>query len=91
MKGSSIKKIRESFGLSVSEFSDLVGVQVSSVYRWESTAGSNAQVEGRPLQIIRLMEETTGKDRQKVTSSLRKGGWLPGLLSLLSTAYKSAA
>lgn len=91
MKGSNIKKIRESFGLSVAEFSDLVGVQVSSIYRWESRGASAAEAEGRALQIIRLMEETTGKDRQKVTSSLRKGGWLPGLLSLLSASYKSAA
>lgn len=40
MKAGHIVELREALGLSVKEFAALVGVEFSSVYRWESGKGS---------------------------------------------------
>lgn len=88
MKGNQIKKLRESLELSAVEFASLVGVQTSSVYRWESVGNKGAVVEGHARKVFQLIGELTIKERQRMVNSLRRGGWMAGLHNLLGMSMK---
>ena len=90
MKGEQIKKLRAAFGLSTIELADLLGVQNSSIYRWEATDRKVAKIEGLAKRLIELMLDLKVKERDTVVKNLRRGGWMAGLSSLLSLSMKKA-
>jgi DNA-binding transcriptional regulator YiaG len=90
MKGNDIKKIRETFGFSMPEFADLIGVQTSSIYRWEALKAKAAKIEGLPRKLLQLMLELKQKERDGVAKALRRGGWMLALSNLLMVSLKKS-
>jgi len=90
MKGNQIRKLRETLELSAAEFASLLGVQTSSIYRWEKTGNKTAVVEGFAKKIFQLVSDLKVKEREVMVKSLRRGGWMAGLHSLLSMSMKKA-
>ncbi len=91
MRGDQIKTLRESFDLTPVEMAELLGVQNSSIYRWESYGKKTAKIEGLPRRLIGLMAEMSAVQRTEVVRALRHAGWLSGLHCLVTVAYKKAA
>lgn len=91
MTGNQIRRLREELELSATEFASLMGVQQSSVYRWESSANKRAVVEGFARQIFKLIGELKLKEKKVLVQKLRNGGWMAGLHSLLGMSMKKAA
>jgi DNA-binding transcriptional regulator YiaG len=89
MKGDQIKKIREEFDISTSELATLIGVQTSSVYRWEAAGRKVTKVEGLPKKLFELMSDLQQKERETVVKALRRGGWMLGLNNLLAISLKN--
>lgn len=91
MTGNQIKKVREAFGLSTAELADLLGVQNSSVYRWEACKSKTTKVEGLPKRLLRLMDSVgAGPKATQVAEEARDNGWAKALYMLLGFAYKKA-
>ena len=90
MKGDQIKKIREEFDISTIELATLIGVQNSSVYRWEAAGRKVTKVEGLPKKLFELMSDLKPKEREVVVKALRRGGWMSGLNSLLTISVKKS-
>lgn len=90
MKGNQISKLRKALKLSVVEFATLLGVQTSSIYRWENRGSKTASVEGTAEKVLLLIEDLKLKERSVVIKHLRKGGWMPALHSLLTMALKKS-
>lgn len=88
MTGDQIKGIREKLGLNTAEFADLLGVQNSSVYRWEACANDKTRIEGLPKRLVQLMSKLSAKNAKIVADEIRNGGWVRGLYKLLGIAYK---
>lgn len=91
MTGNQIRILREELELSAAEFASLMGVQQSSVYRWESSGNKRAVVEGFARQVFQLIHDLTLKEKKTVVNKLRNGGWMAGLHSLLGVSMKKAA
>lgn len=88
MKGKQIQTLREKLGLTVVEFATLLGVQTSSVYRWENSGNKAASVEGTAGKVMQLIGDMKVKERATVIKHLRRGGWMPALHSLLGMSLK---
>lgn len=86
MKGKDIQKIRKAFGLSPVEFAVLLGVSLSTVYRWETLEQPN--VDWMQRQTLTLMKRMARKGKPKdIGANIRRSdGTLRGLLTLLETA-----
>lgn len=88
MTGSDIASAREALGLNPFAFAAVLGVHVSSVYRWEK-AGKNPRVDPLQREIItgihthRSSSTAQLKAGKKVRSALESGGSLAGLHTLL--------
>ena len=90
MKGNQISKLRKALDLSVVDFATLLGVQTSSIYRWENQGTKVASVEGTAEKILLILEDLKKKERDIVIKHLRKGGWMPAMHSILSMALKKS-
>lgn len=54
MTGNQIRKIRERIYLDRRAFGDVLGVNQSTVYRWEACGSKAAKVEGLPARILKM-------------------------------------
>lgn len=90
MTGSAIKNIREGLGLNAHAFAEIIGVHVSTLYRWEAQAEREARMEllqarilealARQLKAKKIEQEKLGEDLKK---ALMVGGALAALYILL--------
>lgn len=90
MVGSTIRSLRESLGHEPYVFAKVLGVHVSTLYRWEQT---DSEVRMGPLQanILEQLQQLLAKKRAKETKELGQavlkaflvGGTLAGLACLL--------
>ena len=77
LTGDRVRRVREAYGLTMPQFARLLGVAVSSAYRWEagdaSRAGDRRRGGVAPLQrtLIRLMERFA--DEAKEAPRTRRG------------------
>jgi len=67
---SDLRKIRESYGYSQAQWSELTGIGIASIKRWES----GVLIQGVALdRFIRVLSNTHGLDLLKNLSGLRSG------------------
>lgn len=87
MTGAVVTSVREDLGLDPFAFAAVLGVHVSSIYRWEKAAKPN--IDPLQTEIIaelhkRLRGKRAGEDLgKKVVRALVSGGNLAGLHALL--------
>jgi transcriptional regulator with XRE-family HTH domain len=96
MTGSGIKRLREALGLDPYVFAKLLGVHVSTSYRWEQSRG---EVRMDPLQaeiLEKLRQKLATKERaqqkqlgDEVLKAVLVGGALVGLALLLREILES--
>lgn len=94
MTGSEIRNLRTTLGLSPNHLAELLGVHLTTVYRWEKA--NDLQVRLEPLQHRLLMEMQTRVQRrqpkdfgQQLIEGLLLGGTLLGLACLLEELTES--
>ena len=94
MTGSQISFVRTRLGLDPFAFAAVLGVHVSSIYRWEKEGGSAPRIDPLQLSIIdglhkRLKQsafkpKAVGEDLGvRVKNALVSGGSLAGLFAVL--------
>lgn len=89
MNGSDVRQLRITLGLTPQHLAELLGVHLTTVYRWEKTERVELRLE--PLQHRLLMEMQQQIQRrqpkefgQQLIEGLLLGGTLLGLACLLS-------
>jgi hypothetical protein len=90
MKGPDIKSLREALGLEPYVFAKVLGVHVSTLYRWEQTR-TEVRIDPLQAQILDRLRVNLGSKRQAerrqlgdaVLKGLLIGGALFGLAILL--------
>lgn len=92
MTGSELKRLREKLGLDAFQFSVLLGVHRSSIYRWESSDSPKIDPLQREL-LLSLQEQKISKAigadlGRKIRAGLIEGGTLGGLYVLLTFLMK---
>lgn len=89
MTGKRFRRLRNTLGLDVFAFAGVLGVHVSTIYRWESKAG---KVTMDPLQAqlveslrarVEVHPEAVEGLNQAIVNGLIGGGGLVALLALL--------
>lgn len=89
MTGKQISTIRKKFDFTALMLSELLGVQVSTVYRWESRGAKKLNIEGIPGKLLPIMLDMTPEQVKSVSSIYEKKGWMGGLHRALDIAYKN--
>lgn len=84
MRGCDVQAIRSRFELTVAQLADLVGVSLSSIYRWEVADLKLVTIEPFPLRLLTLMQLASPETIASVQKGLVTGGGLLGLYRLLS-------
>lgn len=89
--GDQLRALREALGMETFVFAMLLGVHVSTVYRWESKGSEAIQMD--PLQrellskLVARFKKTHAKEKsalgQALVAGLISGGAVAGLLVLL--------
>lgn len=89
MNGIEVRHIRTTLGLNPQAFANLLGVHLTTVYRWEAAGPLEMRLE--PLQsalLLRLRQKATDAKPeatgQRLIEALLVGGTLVGLAALLS-------
>ncbi|MBN8525000.1 MAG: hypothetical protein J0M02_06680 [Planctomycetes bacterium] len=96
MTGSEILGLRTKLGMSIQQFSQLLGVHHSTAYRWEQAGTKAVVLDSLQERVLTHLEqrlaEQTAKEREAWTDSLLKtllvGGTLVALAFLLSNLMK---
>jgi DNA-binding transcriptional regulator YiaG len=86
LTGNDVRNTIELFGLTRLEMATLVGVSLSTVYRWEAHQTQTIKMEPfQRLLIGTVMRQPQSQEkRDQVVTALRMGGVLGGLRILLS-------
>jgi transcriptional regulator with XRE-family HTH domain len=89
MTGKQIKDVRLKFDFSVKELSEFLGVEISTVYRWQASGSKQLKVDGLQRLLLDCMHETAQTNVKKIVTAFRKKGAVAGLHKLLGFAYKN--
>lgn len=89
MTGNEVRTLRTQLGLSPQHLAALLGVHLTTVYRWESTEGQELRLEPLQhsllLQMQRRLKQQPPRDLgQQLLEALLVGGTLVGLAYLLA-------
>jgi transcriptional regulator with XRE-family HTH domain len=95
MTGDTIRAIRSQLGLKTADLAILLGVNATTVLRWESAGAEVPRVDPASARWLRLLEgqvESGNKDRvedlgSRLLRSLAVGGAMFALFHLLALAY----
>ena len=91
-RGSEIREFRNKLGLKITEFAQLFGTGVSTVYRWE--AAETVNIEGLRRNILFVLmdriKEMTPEQRKAWGSEISQTIALGGSLRALYVALKPA-
>lgn len=94
--GEEISDIRSSFGLSATQFAQVLGVHPSTVHRWESAGPQSVPVDGVAANLlIALRQRPLLSDREgaqvgdRIAQALIVGGALVALAALIEWLTKS--
>jgi transcriptional regulator with XRE-family HTH domain len=89
--GIEIRRIRELLGWTVEQFATLMGVALSTAYRWEGYGAESLQLDPLQLKLLARVEqiadekETARKAKARsITNAILLGGTLAALGALLS-------
>jgi len=96
--GPDVVQARGSLGLTVAQFADLIGVSLSTVYRWEQSA-DDLSVEPFPRRQLELAgdreRQLSAPNHRQLAQQIRVGvavrGGLYGLCLLLASVFSPAA
>ena len=99
MTGNELQALRACLGLSEALFAQVVGVSVSSIWRWERMASHIVTVDPLQRSILSAVEVVTGRldavGRTRLGGELERGitvgGGLYALHLLLGEVYREAA
>jgi hypothetical protein len=72
MAPGTIRRTREAFGLSSSQFAAVLGVHPTTVSRWENARGP-VVVEGMAFTVLTALRQRLEHDRQARATARRKG------------------
>jgi len=92
--GSEVREIRDLYKLEIAEFAELIGVGLSTIYRWEACKFSDVNIDPFQKRIMKVMksqiEEQKNPDAmiKQIGACLARGGGLLGLHCLLKHVYK---
>jgi transcriptional regulator with XRE-family HTH domain len=92
MTGDEIRSLRLRLGMEGTQFAQMLGVNVVTLYRWESAGAREVAIDPRSLQILAVTKQRIEQKRSSETTHLGKtiisalvaGGGLAGLFYLLS-------
>jgi transcriptional regulator with XRE-family HTH domain len=98
LTGSWIRDLRQRAGLEPAHFALLLGVNSSTLYRWEKVGAANVRVEPLQRQLMAVLDQELGRRGPEGRNELRKtvleallvGGGLLGLYRLLHAAFGGA-
>jgi transcriptional regulator with XRE-family HTH domain len=98
LPGQDVSRVREALGLSVAEFSTVLGVHPSSVHRWEAAGKTEVPIEGVAWPVVSALRfrmnddgaarRNAAKAGEAVAAALITGGILIALGLLLAFAVK---
>lgn len=92
MTGNEIKGLRTELGMTSSAFATLLGVNPSTLYRWESEGEGEVKVDPNAARILAALQQaraTGGSETLKTTlgGALLLGGGLFALFKLLEYVF----
>lgn len=94
MTGARVKELREALRLTRMHFSQILGCNVSTVYRWEAAGERAVRIEPFQLQVLAVIQaqvKSTGAPSDlgdTILQALLTGGSLSGLFKLLESAFR---
>ena len=96
LTGMDVQRLRESLGLSVPHFAQVLGVAHTTVYRWELAGPAGVRIEPMQLGVLLVLRDKLGRDARRpnrdtgrdVERALRVGGAVFALYRLLDAAFK---
>lgn len=96
MTGDDIRQIRTDLGTDPTQFSQLLGIHSSTLYRWEKLGPTTARVEPMQRQLLAVLQQQlvnrAPEDRisfgKKIQAGLLNGGGLLGLYYLLEANFR---
>lgn len=88
-------QVREALGLGADVFAQLMGVNPSTVYRWETAAGAAEKAAPFQAALLVVLEELTHRGHgaglgAQITSAIQVGGSLRGLHLVLRAFYSGS-
>ena len=78
MTGNEIKALRTSLRMNVPQFAELVGVHVTTAYRWEGFAAKSVDLDRLQLKVLTHLQQRLDEQKGKERDS-----WVDGLLKML--------
>lgn len=93
--GTKVKELREALHLTHSHFSQVLGVHVGTVYRWEAAGERAVRIEPFQLQVLAVIQAqvkatgATGDLGGTILQALLTRGPLFGLFKLLESAFST--
>lgn len=83
LTGDQIRALRESYGLDVRQWAEILGVSLSTSYRWEQQGAAGVPVDPGSDRMLRLLKQHPEPDRralgEKIANTLAAGGALRAL------------
>lgn len=97
MRGAEIQQLRQSLGMSVPQFAQVLGVAHTTVYRWELSGTSDVKIDPMPLGILTQLRERLGRNPPKknrdlgedVAKALILGGAVFALYKILEASFSA--
>lgn len=92
MNGPSIRSLREGLGLNVHGFAEILGVHVSTLYRWEASRGNVAMdpLQGRILdQLAVKLQAKQIEERRQLGEQIKRLLLVGGALVALGFLIKA--
>lgn len=88
-------QVREALGLSVGAFTQLMGVNPSTIYRWETAPGAVEKAAPFQAALLVVLGELVrcghgAESGAQIASAIQVGGSLRGLHFVLQTFYSDA-
>jgi transcriptional regulator with XRE-family HTH domain len=96
MTGSQLRRLRESLGMNAFAFAEVLGVHVSSLYRWEASQNQQLRMDPLQAQIVeqlgaRLRQQSAQQRKdtgEQIVKALLAGGALVALAFMLNEILK---
>lgn len=99
LTGMDVQRLRESLGLSVPHFAQVLGVAHTTAYRWEVAGPAGVRIEPMQLGVVLVLQDKLGENASSqnrdigrdVEKALRVGGAVFALYRLLDAAFNRPA
>lgn len=83
MTGKEFERMRRAYGLTSSRIAEILGVSMSTVYRWEQTGDATAPVDPGTARFIHVMADLMDEDGKVAEKTVKRIQQSPGGLLTL--------